>query len=218
MKYHTLAIYLSICALAIPHMLFAQLTGGNYEIYGDTFSFVSVGETSGGTYTLFSTGGEFFASSTTGGDYTLRGGFLAVEKGILSVSVTTSSISLGQLSTSSVASQNMEVLVSTDNFRGYTLSVYENQNPTNASSDTIDDVGDGSVTAGSEEYGIAVSGADAIVGGGDVAVTTSTFAIAQSDGEVTNRATTITYKMAISPATPDGLYSHVLRYRVLVNL
>jgi hypothetical protein len=209
-----LPIILSL--LAWPLFGYAQLSGGNYEIYGDTFSFVNTGSATGGIYTLYDSGGDYFATSTTGGDYTVRGGFRAVEKGILRVDTSTSSIDLGLLTTGSVTTGSIDVTVWTDNFTGYTLYIREDTDPTSGA-DTLDDVADGVVTAGAEEYGIAHSGADSLTGGLDVALTSTSTAIAQSMGTVTEQQNTIEYKVAISSSTPSGTYLHTVYHSIFVN-
>lgn len=203
---------------ALPHVLFAQLTGGDYEIYGDTFSFVSGNTVSGGVYDLYASGGEFFSASSAGGDYALRGGYRAVEKGILRVDVSTSSISYDTLIPGLVASSSIDIIVSTDNATGYMLYVREDQAPTANGTDTIADVSDTLVDGDTEEYGLQVLGDDTLVPPGvDIAITTSSAAIAQASGSVEQQRTTLVYKVAIDGATPDGLYTHTLIHSVFVS-
>lgn len=221
MKYIPYIFIVCLILLGAPTVARMQLTGGSYEIYDDTFSFIggrSPGKSEGGVYTLYQTGGDFFAGSSSGGDYELRGGFRAVEKGILSVSFSTTSFDLGLLSTSTVASSSVELTVTTDNFNGYILYLTEDENPETVFGDTIADVFGGTVTAGTEGYGVALFGTDAYAPGLDNAVPTSTnLAVAGSDGEVRLRTTTIRYSVAISPTTTDGIYTHTLAPLILVN-
>lgn len=211
-----LYLYIGVAVLLVlPMALFAQLSGGAYEIYGDTFSFVSTGETSGGAFTLFSSGGEFFATTTGGGDYSLRAGFRAVEKGLLRATVTSSSLSLGTLTTSSVATATTTITIETDNFNGYTLAL-KGTTGLVSGSDEIDGVSDGSVTAGSEEYGVSATGDD-VVSAGDVAVTTTASTISTGTGTITGNTTTLVFKVAVSSTTPVGSYSQTVQLLTTVT-
>jgi hypothetical protein len=206
--------FAGICA--IPTVLFAQLVGGPYEIYADTFSFVSGNGSAGGNYDLYDSGGEFFAASSDGGDFVLRGGYRSVERGILRVQVDNTAISYGVLDPGDVVSSPISITVSTDNARGYTLFIRENQDPTSGFN-TIADVADALVDGNTEEYGIAVSGVDSMISPGvDIPVISTMQPIAQSPGQVEERVTTVTYKLAIDTDTPPGVYSHTLIHTVSV--
>jgi hypothetical protein len=216
MKY-TIAVCICAIALLLPKGLSAQLVGGAYEIYADTFSFVSGNGSTGGIYDLYDTGGEFFAAASAGGDYVLRGGYRAAEKGILRVDVSDTSIDYGILTPGVVVTSSITVAVWTDAVTGYTLSLRENQDPTTVASDTITDVNIGDTVDGTTEaYGIAATGADVIVTG-DISLSTTPQNIATAVGDVTNRITEIIYKVSIDANTPDGIYSHVVFPTILVN-
>lgn len=213
MRYIT-GLLITLLALA-PSALFAQLTGGNYEIYGDSFSFVSGNGSTGGIYDLYDTGGEFFAASSAGGDYTLRGGYRAVEKGILRVDVSETSLTYGELTPGVVASSSIDITVWTDSNTGYGLYIRENHAPTTTADVALDDVTDGDVDGSAEEYGISATGADVVIGAGDIAVSSTSQLIAESTGGVQQRTTTLVYKVAIDGTTADGIYRHTL-YPIIV--
>jgi len=162
---------------------------------------------------------DFATSGMTAssGTYELRGGFEAQEKGILSMNLSSNSLNLGTITTAAVASSDLTVTVSTDSETGYTLSILEDGN-FRAGANTIDDVADGDVTAGEEEYGIAVSGTDRDSGlaAGDLALGAS-MDIASSVGGVTSRVTTVTFKASRAEATNAGSYSHQVSFTLTVN-
>lgn len=194
--------------------IYSGLKGGNYEIYSDSFSVVGTEQTSGGNFTVYQTAGEYFSTNTSKGDYELRGGFQAQEKGILNVSLSTSSIDFGKLSTSTVSTSSVDISISTDSETGYSVSISEDSDLSNGS-DTISDVSDGSVTTGSEEYGINTQGADGLLGS-DVAINGSVN-VASFSGTVTNRSTKVIFKAAIDSNTPTGTYSHNVTFDTTVN-
>lgn len=131
-------------------------------------------------------------------------------------------VTLGTLTTSAVSVQNHTIATTTNAPTGYTTRMYENNNlrSTATPGDTIDDVGDGVVTIGQEEYGMSTSdaGNDILqeVGGGDEegsAITTSQQSVATAGGAVTADTTTIYYKAAISGLTvAHSDYTHEVTF------
>ncbi len=206
---------LLIVSLFSPTVLNANMSGGNYEIYADSIGVSEAHVASGGDFGLFGTGGESFATSTAGGAYVLRGGFQALEKGILEMALDANTVNFGTLNTISVTERDLVLTVGTDSHTGYSVTVSEDGNLRDGSDD-INDVVDGAVTAGSEEYGIATDdGGDGLLTQ-DEAITNG-LAVAATNGEVNNRTTTITLKAAVSPSTVDGSYSHDLTFTITVN-
>lgn len=194
------------------------MTGGNFEIFADTFSMIQDQVTTAGNFTLSSSGGEFFATTTQSGTYTLKGGFQALERASLSLSVSHDSISLGEMSLSQVKSAEVVLQVTTDASTGYTAIVSEDGNlrkGEGGANDDINDVQDGSVTAGSEEYGFTTSGEAALIAT-DMAIQNS-LAIAQSNGVVNSQETTVTFKGSIGPQSRAGSYSHNVTFTVTAN-
>lgn len=125
------------------------------------------------------------------------------------------SAALGTLSTGSVKTTITGLIIFTNAASGYTISVYDDGNLRTAGGDDIDDVADGAVTAGSEEYGISTTGTDA-VGAGDFALTMNNTSAASSAGVSANR-TAIIYQAAIASDTAAGSYSHSVTYTVTAN-
>lgn len=210
-----------LLSLAMVQPISTAMTGGNFEIYGDVFSFTSEQVSNGGTYALFDTGGEFFATSTSGGNLILDGGFQALEKGILFFNVSDASIALGTLSLGAINSASVTVTASTDSASGLTIAMSEDGNlcsPSVAECDNdINDVVDGAVTIGEEEYGITTSGTYGQQNGTDAAITGST-AVASASGPVVAAETVVTHKAAINiRTTRQGSYTHTVTYTLTIN-
>lgn len=124
-------------------------------------------------------------------------------------SLASNSISLGTLSASSITTVSHIVTVTTNSAGGYVLYVSEDGNLRNGAND-IDDVADGSVTAGSEEYGLNTGYGDFA---SDAAITTSQKIARSKASAATSEVTTCTYKVSISGATAGGIqYSHSVDY------
>lgn len=193
---------------------FGAMTGGGYEIYGDTFSASEDSLTSSSGYSLHGTTAEFFAQDTSGGVYTLRGGFQAMEKGILILDFTTNTIELGTLSLVTVASTTVSSTITTDSLTGYALTFDEDGNLRDGAND-INDVVDGTVTAGSEEYGIrTIGGGGALVG--DTAIVDG-LEVASSIGPENNEETGIQFRAAIGGSSRAGSYAHVITATLTAN-
>ena len=113
-----------------------------------------------------------------------------MEKGILSMSISGTALNLGTLDIGAVSSASTVATITTDSFTGYTLSIGS------VSGTVLTAVSDGAVTAGSEEYGMAVSGADAAFA--DDRGVSAGLALASANSAVTSREATLTFKAAIS--------------------
>lgn len=216
-----LSILLFSSVLFAPFGLHAAMNGGNFEIYADTFSVVQDQLiTNGGTFTITNTGGESFATSSASvaGGFVFQGGFQAMERSSLSMSLNANTIALGALSLDSVSSGSVVLNVTTDSTTGYTTSVTEDGNlrkGAGGDNDDINDVSDGSVTAGSEEYGIATTGDGGLLIP-DTALN-GEVAVAASNDEVTAQQTTIAFKAAIARTSRAGSYSHVVTFSSTAN-
>lgn len=211
----TIFIFFAFFSVFFPISLaFAAMTGGDYEIYGDTFSSSEDSLTSSSGYSIHGTTGEFFAQDTTGGGYTLRGGFQAMEKGFLMLDFTTNTVALGTLSLSSVVSTTVSSTVTTDSITGYSLTFDEDGNLRDGAND-INDVGDGTVSAGSEEYGIRT------IGGGGVLVADTAIVdgleVAESIGPENDEETGIKFSAGIGGSSLAGSYEHVITATLTAN-
>ena len=125
-----------------------------------------------------------------------------------------SSVAFGTLDSSKVSTDVIAYEVSADLQNGYVVQMMSHGNLTSGSHD-ITNVVDGSVTAGSEEYGAKSS---------DTTLANSTFdtedsAITTSFQDVTTESTAkfndrhfVTLKAAISPSTPNGTYTQQITF------
>lgn len=201
-----LALFSVVC---FPYRALAEMSSSIYTIYADTVGVNGGNFSSSVTYALQDTLGETPTGFTTSTTYELRGGYQAMERGILSMTISNSSVSLGSLTVSAVNSASTDITIGTDAATGYSLSVgaVSGSMPTSVS--------DGAVTAGAEEYGVAASGSNALISG-DVAVAPS-LAIAATSTPVSGDATTLTFKASRSSGSVAGAYSQSITLTASAN-
>lgn len=185
----------------------AGMTSTNYRIISDD---LAPGALSSSTnYATLGAIGEWQGVSTST-NYSSLGGFPGSQPDTtLSISLSGTNISFGSLEKGTVSSISRTATVSTDAPGGYTLRISENSNLAAGGTD-IDDVSDGSVTAGSEEYGIKTSGDSGLFNATDTAITSSWKNIASATSPVTSQATVISFKVAVNGGTEPGSYSHTV--------
>ncbi len=199
--------------LVLP-VLFVSITAGgemtstNYRIYADSFGLGGVYSTST-SYDLFDSVGEWPASLPTSTSYEIRAGFQAMERGELTLSISDSALSLGDLSVSAVNTDSSIATVTSGSETGYTLSIGS------ADASPITAVSDGSVTAGSEEYGLAVSGTDASFAD-DRSIIAGRI-LASATGAVTSRTVTMTVKASRISTTSYGSKSQSIVLNLSAN-
>lgn len=196
-----------------------DMTSENYKVFVDTIS-VGGSEPVSETYRVFSTEGEaggISPTQSTSANYVVSAGFQAMANTIyVSATLSESSISLGNLSATAVASGSETITVSTNSPTGYAVTILEDGN-LRSGADDINDVADGSVTAGSEEYGLITSGVAGQMNSVDTAITGVAQNVAASSTPVLAEQTTLTYKAAVSSATVSGYYSHQVTFTTTVN-
>lgn len=185
------------------------MTSTNYTIYADSIE-TGGGLSTGGIYSLESTLGESPSGVATSSAYEIRAGYQYMVRGYLTMSLSANSVSLGNLSQTAVNAANVTATVSTDSWTGYTLSISA------VSGSPLSSVGDGTVTAGSEEYGIAAAGAQSVVSG-DVAIAAGT-TVASSALPIDSSQTVLTFKAAISSATASGARSQTITLTASANI
>lgn len=131
------------------------------------------------------------------------------------------SISLGTLSTGSVSTGSMTVQTVTNALYGYSTAVLENNNLRIDVSNDVDDVGDGAVTAGAEEYGLATSDAsqdisqDTSCGSAPYtasAITTSNQSVAGATSGPVDETSTLCFAASITSTTTAGTYGQTLTF------
>lgn len=195
---------------------FAAMTGGTYSIYADTFSATDdTPSSTGGTYSLRSSSAEAAVGDTSGGTYTLRSGFQAMEQTVLTLSLSTTTPNLGTLSLTDISSTTVSSTISTDSSTGYSLTFDEDGDLRDGAA-TINDVLDGEVTAGSEEYGIRTIGGGGAHALTDVAIVNG-LEVASSNGVVSNEETGIQFRAAIGGSTLAGSYAHTITVTLSAN-
>ncbi len=157
-----------------------------------------------------------FATSTT---YVLGSGFQTMqEQPHISVTYSATTIAFGTLTTSAVASSTVTVTVTTNAPNGYVSSLLASAafRQTSNTSNKIANVSDGSVTAGSAEYGFTTSGTNGQYNATDTCIpytgadsdspvcTTVAKTFATKTSWVSADATTLTFRAAISTTTAAG--------------
>lgn len=209
MKRTLLTLLFAVSLICYPDLARSEMSSADYLIYADSINSGS-GYGDGGEYVLESTLGETPSDYTTTGIYEIRAGYQYMTRGSLSLSISASSLNLGELSTASVSSASTVLTVSTDSATGYSLSVSA------VSGSSINAVGDGAVTAGSEEYGFSASGSESQVSG-DVAVAASTL-LAATSSPISDSIITMTFKASINDSSTAGSYNQAVTVVASANL
>lgn len=197
----------------LPGMVLAQSTSTNYILW-DTAINAGGGRTTSTNYINFNTVVDVGSDRLSSTNYRAYQGFEAITEDpriTMSLTPTTITLSPNPLTTASVSTGTTTATVSTNADFGYTLTATENDAFKNQSADELADVSDGAVTAGSEEYGIAVSGSDAAFGD-DRSVSATPRTIASKSTWGADRATVVTVKAAIASVTDSGEYSGTLTF------
>lgn len=154
--------------------------------------------------TICETGGGESTSST----YNLSAGAsgLNQQDPYISFSLSANSINLGTLSASSIASGSVTTTITTTAQNGYTATITTDGSFRNQSNKDINAVTDGTVTAGSEEYGVRTAGTDGQLNSSDTGISTTPITYASHTAPIEGSITTVTFKASISPTTPSGTF------------
>lgn len=129
--------------------------------------------------------------------------------------ISSTTCALGTLSTASVSTCNYNVTTTTNAEDGYTTTIADDGNLRDGTPD-INDVGDGTVNAGSEEYGASTNESDSVdivptSGDNASAITTTAQSVAtEASGPVSSDAVTVTHHASVSTSTIAGSYSHII--------
>ena len=132
-------------------------------------------------------------------------------------SLTGSAFTFGTVSAASVSVGVGALEAISDAGAGYTVYAQASGQPTNGSH-SLAAVSDGSVTAGSEEYGVRVYGSTA-AHAFDIGVTSTAYSIQLSSQRAASPADRVAllYKLAISGTTPSGTYSQSMFFTLTPN-
>lgn len=201
--------------LFFPAAILAEdVTSTNYTIFGNSVN-------SGGTrststnFVLESTLGEL-SGVTTSTNFSSRSGFQAkTAESKITMALSTNAINLGTLNTGAVSSSALTITITTNAPSGYSVRMTEDGNLRSGSND-ISDVSDGTVTAGSEEYGIRTSGTSGQFNSTDTAIS-GTLILASKSTFVSAEDTTITFKAAVDSLTFSASYSHIVTFTAVAN-
>ncbi len=134
----------------------------------------------------------------------------------ITFTVSASSANLGTLSVSAVATTTIVATTTTNAAGGYSATILEDGNLRFDGND-INDVSDGIVTAGSEEYGVSTSDSGQTIaqetgvcdGNPATAITGTAQTFAGATGPITD-AVTLCFAASINGTTPSGSYSHTV--------
>lgn len=140
----------------------------------------------------------------------------------VTMAIDDTSMDLGVLSTASVKEVDQTYTVSSNNTTGVTMQIATDGTFDDGSGNDIDYVADGTVTAGSEEYGISVDNVsgltvDATYNTGDVAIVEAADDLAASAGQLNGATLDINYKASIAGTTIAGTYAQVVTVTIATN-
>lgn len=203
-----LAIFL-IGILFFPPASLGVMSSTNYTIFADSIDSGGVLSASG-TYSLEDTFGESPVGTSTGGVYEIIGGYQAMDWSELVLEINASTVDLGNLTVVQVASTTAVATVVTNADTGYVLSVGA------VGGTSLTGVSDGAVTAGQEEYGIAVAGVDAAFA--DDRAIIAGLNLAASTTPVTGAQSNLIFKAAVSASTASGARSQSITLTASTNI
>jgi len=122
-------------------------------------------------------------------------------------------VNLGTLTIGSVNTDTTSFTVNTNASGGYTVTATEDGNLRFGAND-INDVADGTVTAGSEEYGMSTSKSGQTfaqtAGNAATAIDGTAKQCASAAAPASSDSTTLTLHAGVAGATPAGSYSHIV--------
>lgn len=191
-----------------PGLVLAQSTSTNYILWDSSVNAGGGKSTSTG-YVTFGTVTDVAGAPMESSSFQAVTGFEAIyEDPSISFTISPTIVTLvpNPLTPASVSSGTTTLTVSTNGDFGYVLTAMDMAAAQNQAGEPLADVSDGAVTAGSEEFGIAVSGVDAAFGT-DEPLTGSPLTIAAKATWGADRATVVTFKAAISATTHSGTYA-----------
>lgn len=209
MRLKTLTLIGSFILISLPLTVWAESSSANYVLWGQAIASGGARMTSDSFVNYGTVGdapnGEPASSATF---YSLTGFEGIYEEPVMMMSISATDISLSpeELTYSTVSTGETSVTVGTNADFGYALTATESYEFQTYDGYVIPDVADGAVTAGVEEYGIAVSGADASFSD-DRSVSSTSRTVASNDSWTTGVTTTITFKAAVGTGTPAGQYT-----------
>ena len=202
-------IALLLGVLIFPSTSWGLMSSTNYTIFADSIDSGGILSASG-IYSLQDTAGEAPGGSTSSRTYTVIGGYQAMDWSVLTMDIDTATINLGTLAVDQIKSAAAVVTINADEDTGYVLSV------ASVSGTSLSAVSDGTVSVGTEEYGVAVSGIDAAFSNDRAIV--ANLNLSSSSTPVTGGNTTLTFKGAISALSVAGARSQAITLTASTNI
>lgn len=201
--------FLFLGVLFFPRATWGDMSSSTYQIYADVIS-IGGGLYTSSTYSMEGTGGEGAVGISSSSTYEIKGGFQYMDlESYVSLTMSSSSLNLGSLSTASVSQASTTAYISTDSGAGYTLSI------SGVSGTAINSVTDGAVSAGSEEYGLALEGTNRAYTN-DMAVLPPRV-LSSNIAPITNDQLDLIFKASISPTSTANIYSQTVSLTAAVN-
>jgi len=193
------------------------MSSANYKIFVDSINGGGELGTSA-NYKLTDTIGEVgVTEDTSSTNYKIKAGFEAIGPDqILTVNLSTNLVALGVLSPNNVVTAD-EVLTITTNGNGYTTTIVTDGNLRASDGSDINNVSDGTVTAGSEEFGIRTSGTGGQYNSTDTSITTTAKTIAQRTTAISANSITVTFKASVTTSTAFNSYSNIVTFSTTGN-
>ncbi|EKD33194.1 MAG: hypothetical protein ACD_76C00071G0003 [uncultured bacterium] len=131
----------------------------------------------------------------------------------------TADVVLGFASATMVNTSVSVLQTSTNELSGYTCTINENHNLQNSYGSDLNDVSDGAVSTGIEEYGIEKNGDDVVGSGTDTAILVTDEEVSSASSQANSSRTGITYKASIFEwLTSAGTYDQTLTYTCNTNI
>jgi hypothetical protein len=204
-------VFISLISIIFPKNSLALMNSENYINWMDSINFGGEETSSSTNYKLRDTMGEIGTGILESENFRSLVGFRQAEpEPMISFWISSNSLDFGTIPLNTVITVNYTISTRTNAEHGYATTIYEDGNLRTGLGSDIDDVTDGEVTAGNEEYGIRTSGAEGQMNGADTAITGDAQIVASYSSWINLSTVTITYKVSISPLTPAGYYSHAV--------
>lgn len=202
-------VFISLAVFWKAPIGLALMNSESYINWMDSLNFGGEETSTSTNYQFQDTLGEIGTGRISSTNYAGLIGFRQTESDPkMTFTISDTTVDFGTLSVSSVASDSVTITTTTNAVDGYVTTIYETENLKTGAGSDIDDVADGTVTAGSEEYGVRTSGAAGQMNAADTAITTSPQTVALYNSWINGSAVTITFKAAISSTTAAGAYAH----------
>jgi len=198
---------LAFTLLLRPLYVSGEMSSSNYTIFADDFHSGIVASST--NYQLKNTTGETPTGMSTSSSYNIKAGFQAMDKKSLSLDISNTSLDLGDLTIDSLSTASASVTVSAESEGGYTLAI--SGVSWSGEGGALNDVS-GTVEAGNEEYGYAISGTDVSSGLLSSDNPVQAGVIMSSSTSVTSASSTLTFKASIDELSTSGQRTQTITF------